>query len=70
MPTLNWSVTGAASVSIDNGIGVVASTGSLEVTPAVITTYKLTATAADGRTNTATAVVDPNNVATTLDAFE
>lgn len=40
--TLSWNVTGATSVSIDNGIGKVTGT-SKTVTPKVTTTYKLTA---------------------------
>ncbi|GAG60982.1 unnamed protein product [marine sediment metagenome] len=42
--TLSWSVTDATSVTIDNGIGSVALTGTTTVTPATTTTYTLTAT--------------------------
>jgi len=50
--TLSWSVTGASSLSIDNGIGTV--TGSSKnVSPASTTTYTLTATSASGVTSTA-----------------
>lgn len=44
---LTWSTTGASSVSIDNGIGSVALSGTLTVFPAVDTTYILTASNAD-----------------------
>lgn len=46
--TLSWSVTGATSLSLDNGIGPVTGTTSKAVTPAVSTTYTLTATNAAG----------------------
>src|SRR5205085_990035 len=46
-PTLSWSTIGATSLAIDNGIGSVAGT-SVSVTPAVTTTYLLTATNAAG----------------------
>ncbi|MBM3862571.1 MAG: hypothetical protein FJ385_01270 [Verrucomicrobia bacterium] len=46
--TLSWTVTGATTVSIDNGIGDVAATGSTVVKPAVSTDYILTATNAAG----------------------
>jgi hypothetical protein len=54
--TLSWTTSGAASVSINQGIGSVAASGSRVVTPAATTTYTLTATNAGG-TTTATAVV-------------
>ncbi len=41
--TLSWSVTGADSVTINNGIGTVASSGSLSITPSATTTYEITA---------------------------
>lgn len=40
---LSWIVTGASSVSIDNGIGIVALTGHRLIQPAKTTTYILTA---------------------------
>jgi len=40
--TLSWTTSGATSVSIDNGIGAVADSGSLVVSPAVATLYVLT----------------------------
>ncbi len=45
--TLSWSVSGATSLSIDQGIGSV-SGGSIGVTPTVTTTYTLTASNAWG----------------------
>jgi peptidoglycan-associated lipoprotein len=47
--TLRWEVSGeAASVSINNGIGTVRSTGSQQVSPTSSTTYTLTATGPGG----------------------
>ena len=42
--TLSWSVSNASSVVIDNGVGSVALVGSAPVSPAMTTTYTLTAT--------------------------
>jgi hypothetical protein len=55
--TLAWTVTGATTVTIDQGIGAVAATGTRDVTPAATTAYTLTATNAGG-TATATAQVE------------
>ncbi|MCK9357912.1 MAG: hypothetical protein M0R22_12320 [Dehalococcoidia bacterium] len=41
--TLSWDVSGATSVSIDRGIGAVATSGSETVSPEATTTYTLTA---------------------------
>nr|MCU0781629.1 Ig-like domain-containing protein [Akkermansiaceae bacterium] len=54
--SLSWTVTGADSVSIDNGVGPVAASGSTSVAPAATTTYTLSAMNGDG-TTTATATV-------------
>jgi phospholipase C len=54
--TLTWSTSNATSVSIDNGIGGVATSGSKTVSPAATTTYTLTATGPGG-TATARATV-------------
>ncbi|HIE17970.1 MAG TPA: hypothetical protein EYP71_07230 [Dehalococcoidia bacterium] len=54
--TLSWTVSGATSVSIDQGIGSVALSGSRAVTPATTTIYTLTATNPAGSV-TATAQV-------------
>ncbi len=44
LSTLQWNVTGATSLSIDQGIGTVSSSGTRTVTPTTNTTYTLTAT--------------------------
>ena len=44
---LNWHVTGVSNVTIEPGIGVVEPAGSLKVSPASTTTYKLTASNGD-----------------------
>jgi hypothetical protein len=54
--TLQWTVTGATSISIDMGIGTVQATGSQAESPTTTTTYTLTATNANGAT-TATATI-------------
>jgi hypothetical protein len=55
--TLSWTITGATSASIDNGVGVVsATTGSSSVSPAATTTYTLTATNAGGSVTASAAV--------------
>ena len=46
--TLTWSVSNATSITIDNGIGAVGSTGSVTVSPATSTTYTLTASNTTG----------------------
>jgi hypothetical protein len=51
---LTWTTTGANSVSIDQGVGTVATSGSITVYPAVNTTYILIAT---NGTNTSTCEV-------------
>jgi parallel beta-helix repeat protein len=59
--TLSWIVTDATSATIDLGVGSVASTtGTTSVSPAVTTTYTLTATNSAGSTNeTVTITVNP-----------
>jgi len=54
--TLSWGVSGAETVSIDQGIGSVALSGNRPVAPVATTTYTLTATNAAGSV-TATARV-------------
>jgi hypothetical protein len=54
--TLTWSVTGAHTISIDQGVGTVTGT-SITVTPGNTTTYTLTATNSAGGQVTATASV-------------
>ncbi|HVS31701.1 MAG TPA: hypothetical protein VMS98_09620 [Thermoanaerobaculia bacterium] len=61
--TLSWTTTDATEVSIDNGIGAVATSGSIAVTPSSTTEYTLTATGS-GVTSfaRATVFVDPGDV--------
>jgi hypothetical protein len=54
--SLFWSVSNATSVSINNGVGTVAATGSTSVSPTNTTTYTLTAIGSGG-TSTAPATV-------------
>ena len=54
--TLSWSVTDAASVTIDNAIGSVALTGATAVNPTTTTTYILTATNVAGSVTATTTV--------------
>jgi hypothetical protein len=54
--TLSWSVTDAASVTIDNAIGSVALTGTTAVNPTTTTTYTLTATNVAGSVTATTTV--------------
>ncbi|GFP43692.1 hypothetical protein HKBW3C_02821, partial [Candidatus Hakubella thermalkaliphila] len=55
--TLSWNVSNATSVTIDRGIGAVASVGSRGVSPATTTSYILTATNAAGSVTATTQVV-------------
>jgi hypothetical protein len=58
--TLLWNVTGANSVSIDQGIGLVSATGSRIIAPAVSTVYTISATNSAGTaTSSATTTVYP-----------
>ncbi len=41
--TLRWNVSNSTEVTIDNGIGVVAGSGSRQVFPSATTTYRMTA---------------------------
>jgi len=58
--TLLWNVTGANSVSIDNGIGQVAIAGTRQITPASSTVYTISATNSSG-TVTRSAVATVNS---------
>ncbi len=53
--TLSWSVSGATSLSLDNGIGAVTGS-SVSVSPTATTTYTLTATNATGSSTAQTAI--------------
>ena len=44
---MNWHVAGASNVTIEPDIGVAEPTGTLSVSPAKTTTYKLTASNGD-----------------------
>ncbi len=70
--TLSWNVTGADAVSIDNGIGTVAASGTHPVTPSATTTYTLTATGAGGTTtqSVTVTVIQPPTVTFTADLAE
>lgn len=54
--TLTWTATQATTVTIDNGIGSVAPTGSRQVQPAADTTYTITATGAGGTVTNAVTI--------------
>ena len=56
---LSWSVSGASTVTIDNGVGDVSATASRQVAPGQTTTYRLTATNSAGLAS-ATATVTVN----------
>lgn len=56
--TLSWNARGAATLSIDNGIGTVTGPqGSVTVSPAQTTTYTITATDTGGHSTTGSATV-------------
>jgi hypothetical protein len=54
---LSWNVSGATTVSIDQGIGNVALTGTRSVAPAVTTVYTLTALSSAGTATATTQVI-------------
>ncbi len=62
--TLTWSVTGASSISIDQGIGSVAASGTTTVYPTANTTYTLSAISAGG-----TSLVRQNVAISALTSF-
>jgi hypothetical protein len=69
--TLSWSVSGATSLAIDNGIGSVTGT-SVSVSPTVSTTYTLTATNPQGFVSaqtTATVNLNPDTTAPNVSIF-
>lgn len=61
--TLRWNVSGATSISIDQGIGHVSPTDTHTVTPRESTTYTLTAVGPSGGQSTATATVTVTSAA-------
>jgi hypothetical protein len=66
--TLSWNVSNATTVIIDNGIGTVGVTGATAVTPAVTTTYTLTAVGTGGAANQSVTVAVVGGAATTTPA--
>jgi len=66
--TLSWTVSGATSLTIDQGVGTVTGTTSKSVSPTNTTTYTLTATNADG-TKTSTCTVTIELVLPTINSF-
>ena len=63
--TLSWTSTNATSVTINQGIGTVAASGSRAVSPAATTTYTITATNSSGSvTDSVTITVDSSPTAT------
>jgi hypothetical protein len=54
--TLFWSVAGADTVTIDQGIGGLAPNGSVKVSPHQTTTYHLTAVNVAGTTNSSVTI--------------
>jgi len=54
---LSWNVSGATTITIDQGIGNVALTGTRAVTPAATTIYTLTASSSAGSATATTQVV-------------
>ena len=63
--TLSWSVTDVTSVTIDNGIGSVALTGTTAVNPTTTTPYTLTATNTAGSVTATTTVTVSSALTTT-----
>lgn len=53
---LDWTVSGASSLAIDNGVGTVTGRSSLRVTPSQTTTYTLTASNAKGSVSAKTTI--------------
>jgi hypothetical protein len=54
---ISWNVSGATSVTIDNGIGVISLTGNRPITPTETTTYTLTAKSTSTVTATTSIIV-------------
>ena len=67
--TLTWNTTNATTVTLDQGIGSVAASGTRLVSPSTTTTYTLTAVnSVNAATSTATITVNPPPCTFTLDA--
>jgi hypothetical protein len=67
--TLSWSVTNATSVSINEGIGTVASSGTVTVTPTETTKYVLTARGGRARATSSVVVTVQSAPAPTISGF-
>ena len=65
---LNWETADADSVTIDNDIGTVDSSGSATVSPSATTTYTLTATGPGGTTTATAAITVLQPPAASIDA--
>jgi hypothetical protein len=64
---LNWSVSNATALIIDQGIGTISAAGTSAVTPAITTTYTLTAVNASGSvTKSATVTVSSGSTSTAV----
>jgi len=68
--TLSWDVSGATSVTIDQGIGTVPSKGTKVLTPDETTTYTLTATNKGGSETAASTVTIKEASAPVINSFE
>ena len=66
---LSWDISGATSVSIDQGIGDVALYGTREVSPAANTTYTITANNAIGSVTASTTVTVTPTVPPVISGF-
>ena len=67
---LKWQVAGATSISIDQGVGAIAPSGELKISPAATRTYTLTATNNDGSvTASVTLTVIPETGQPFIDSF-
>ncbi len=53
---LSWNTMNAATATIDNGVGPVSASGTMEVSPTTTTTYKLTLANPDGSASATTTV--------------
>jgi hypothetical protein len=67
--TLSWDVSGAATVSIDPGVGNVGLSGTRVVFPTKTTTYTLTATNTVGKVTTTARIVVSSVSALTVELF-
>jgi hypothetical protein len=65
---LTWATYGSGTVTIDHGVGTVADSGSIAVSPAVTTVYTITKTASCGSDSRTTTVTATHPVITSLTA--